>query len=133
MRKVLVVDDHPQIRRLIEVNLEQMPLQVFTAENGEEGLSAARAERPDLILLDVIMPVRDGFQMLRDLKADEELRKIPVIMLTVKSRTADVAESVRGGAVYHFPKPFPPNEPRALARRPPALESPPRRRAPGRR
>jgi CheY-like chemotaxis protein len=110
MKKVLVVDDHPQIRRLIQVNLEKVPLAVVTAEDGQEGLARAASERPDLILLDVIMPRMNGFEMLRELKADAELRRIPVVMLTVKAQSPDIAEGLREGAEYYLPKPFHPTE-----------------------
>jgi DNA-binding response OmpR family regulator len=117
MKKVLVVDDHPHIRRLIQVNLAQIPLQVLTAGDGEEGLAAAIRERPDLIILDVMMPKKDGFQVLRELKASEALRDVPVVMLTIKARNADVAEGMREGAEYYLPKPFHPVELAELVRR----------------
>src|SRR5206468_2819643 len=81
MKTVLVVDDHPQIRRLIQVNLAKLKLRVLCAEDGEEGLEMVRTERPDLILLDVIMPKKNGFEVLNALKSDPELKAIPVIML----------------------------------------------------
>jgi two-component system alkaline phosphatase synthesis response regulator PhoP len=109
-KKVLVVDDHPQIRRLIQINLEKSSLQIIEAEDGDEGLALARAERPDLIILDVMMPRKNGFEMLRDLKADPELCDIPVIMLTIRSHTPDIAHGLRAGAEFYLPKPFHPDE-----------------------
>ena len=82
MKKILAVDDHTQIVRLIEVNLGK-EYTVVTAADGEEGMAKTRQERPDLIILDVVMPKKDGFAMLNELKADPQLRQIPVIMLTV--------------------------------------------------
>ncbi len=110
MSKILVVDDQPHIVRLIQLNLERENLAVVTAADGEEGLEQARAERPDLIILDVIMPKKDGFEVLRALKADPELRPIPVIMLTVKTQSADIVEGLREGAELYLPKPFHPKE-----------------------
>jgi CheY-like chemotaxis protein len=110
MAQVLVVDDHPQIRRLIQVNLEKIGLQVVCAVDGEEGLARAEELRPDLIILDVMMPRKSGFEVLRDLKASEELGEIPVIMLTVKVQNSDIAEGLREGADFYLPKPFHPTE-----------------------
>jgi DNA-binding response OmpR family regulator len=116
MKKVLAVDDHVQIVRLIQVNL-QRDFTVITAGDGVEGMEKARQERPDLILLDVVMPRKDGFAMLRELQEDPELRKIPVIMLTVKAQNADIVRGLHEGAQYYLPKPFHPHELNALVKR----------------
>jgi two-component system, OmpR family, alkaline phosphatase synthesis response regulator PhoP len=116
-KKVLVVDDHPQIRRLIQINLEKSTLRIIEAADGEEGMERVRAERPDLIILDVMMPRRNGFEMLRDLKTDPELQAIPVIMLTIRSHTPDIAHGLREGAEFYLPKPFHPDELSELVRR----------------
>ena len=117
MKSVLVVDDHPQIRRLIQVNLAKLKLRVLCAEDGEQGLAMVRADRPDLILLDVIMPKKNGFEVLSALKSDPELKRIPVIMLTVKVQSEDISYGLREGAEYYLPKPFHPNELCALVER----------------
>jgi len=109
-KKVLVVDDHPQIRRLIQINLEKIPVDIVEATDGNEGLEQAKRERPDLIILDVMMPRRNGFEMLHDLKSDPELRDIPVIMLTIRVQTPDIAHGLRAGAEFYLPKPFHPDE-----------------------
>jgi DNA-binding response OmpR family regulator len=116
MKKILAVDDHTHIVRLIQVNLGKENT-VITAADGEEGLEKARQERPDLILLDVVMPKMDGFAMLRELKADPELQNIPVIMLTVKAQNSDIVRGLHEGAQYYLPKPFHPSELQALVRR----------------
>jgi DNA-binding response OmpR family regulator len=116
MKKVLAVDDHVHIVRLIQVNLER-EFSVITASEGEEGMEKARRERPDLILLDVVMPKKDGFAMLRELQEDPELRQIPVIMLTVKAQNADIVRALHEGAQYYLPKPFHPHELTALVQR----------------
>jgi DNA-binding response OmpR family regulator len=116
MKKILAVDDHTQIVRLIEVNLGKQ-YTVITAGDGEEGMEKARQERPDLIMLDVVMPRKDGFTMLGELKSDPELSRIPVIMLTVKAQNSDIVRGLHQGAEYYLPKPFHPHELRALVRR----------------
>jgi DNA-binding response OmpR family regulator len=116
MKKILAVDDHVHIVRLIQVNLER-DFHVITASDGEEGMELARKEHPDLILLDVVMPRKDGFAMLTELKADPELCSIPVIMLTVKAQNQDIKYGLHEGAEYYLPKPFHPNELHALVKR----------------
>lgn len=116
-KKVLVVDDQPHIVRLIQVNLEKEGLQVSTAGDGVEGLEKIHEERPDLVILDVIMPRKDGFQVLREIKGDEALADIPVIMLTVKTHNADIVEGLKEGAELYLPKPFHPKELVSLVKR----------------
>lgn len=116
-KKVLVVDDQPHIVRLIQVNLEKEGFQVATAGDGVEGLQRAQETHPDLVILDVIMPRKDGFQLLRELKADEQFADIPVIMLTVKTHNADIVEGLKEGAELYLPKPFHPKELVSLVKR----------------
>jgi len=80
--KILLVDDDVDFVESTKTILESKPYEVIVAHNGDEGLQMARAEKPDLILLDVIMPVKDGFTAAEQLKKDPELRKIPTLMLT---------------------------------------------------
>jgi two-component system, OmpR family, alkaline phosphatase synthesis response regulator PhoP len=117
MKKILVVDDQPHIVRLIQLNLERENFQVLTAGDGEEGIEKVRAEQPDLVILDVIMPKKDGFEVLREIKTSPELQHIPVIMLTVKTQSADIVEGLREGAELYLPKPFHPKELVALVKR----------------
>jgi DNA-binding response OmpR family regulator len=116
MKKILAVDDHVHIVRLIQVNLDKEFI-VITAGDGEEGMEKARRERPDLIILDVVMPKKDGFAMLSELKEDPTLCHVPVIMLTVKAQNADIVRGLHEGAQYYLPKPFHPNELHALVAR----------------
>ncbi len=116
MKKILAVDDHVHIVRLIQVNLDKEFI-VITAGDGEEGMEKARRERPDLIILDVVMPKKDGFAMLSELKEDQTLCHVPVIMLTVKAQNADIVRGLHEGAQYYLPKPFHPNELHALVAR----------------
>ena len=117
MKKVLVVDDQPQIVRLIQLHLDREGFQVLTAADGEEALERVHEERPDLVILDVIMPKKDGFEVLRTIKATPELERTPVIMLTVKTQSADIVEGLREGAELYLPKPFHPRELVALVKR----------------
>ena len=80
--RILLVDDDADLIETTKIVLESKPYEVIVAWDGDEGLRMARDEKPDLILLDVIMPVKDGFTAAEQLKKDPELRKIPVIMLT---------------------------------------------------
>lgn len=80
--KILLVDDDPDFVEATKVVLESRPYEVITAFSGEEGLQKARAEKPDLVLLDIIMPDVDGFQVCQQLKKDPQLSQIPVIMIT---------------------------------------------------
>ncbi|MFN3652726.1 MAG: response regulator transcription factor [Armatimonadota bacterium] len=116
-KSVLVVDDQPHIVRLIQVNLEKEGFQVLTAADGVEGMLRVREHHPDLVILDVIMPRKDGFEVLREIKADGELMETPVIMLTVKTHNADIVEGLKEGAELYLPKPFHPKELVSLVKR----------------
>ncbi len=111
MTRILVVEDEPDIRELIRLNLELDGFDVVTAADGEEGLDKAAGARPDAIILDVMMPGLDGWEVLGRLKAnDATLAEVPVVMLT--ARTGDL-DRVRGGiegAVRYLTKPFNPSE-----------------------
>ncbi len=116
-KTILVVDDQPHIVRLIQVNLEKEGFRVVTAADGVEGMLRVRETRPDLVILDVIMPRKDGFEVLREIKADPELTETPVIMLTVKTHNADIVEGLKEGAELYLPKPFHPKELVSLVKR----------------
>ena len=116
-KKVLVVDDQPHIVRLIQVNLEKEGFEVTTAGDGVEGLARVREVKPDLVILDVIMPRKDGFQVLREIKMDQQFAETPVIMLTVKTHNADIVEGLKEGAELYLPKPFHPKELVSLVKR----------------
>jgi two-component system alkaline phosphatase synthesis response regulator PhoP len=80
--KILLVDDDPDFVESTKIVLESKPYQVIVATNGDEALHKARTEKPDLILLDIIMPVEDGFSVAEKIKKDEQLTSIPLLMLT---------------------------------------------------
>lgn len=108
--KILVCDDERHIVRLIQVNLERQGYQVSTAYDGKEGLEKAKAEKPDLMVLDVMMPYMDGFEVLKNLKRDPDMEDMPVIMLTAKAQDKDVFEGYSYGADMYLTKPFNPME-----------------------
>jgi DNA-binding response OmpR family regulator len=109
-KHILTVDDEVNIRRLVEINLQHAGYRVSCAADGQEALEKIAADRPDLVLLDVIMPRLDGFEVLRRLKSDSATVEIPVVMLTVKAMNADVFEGWQGGVHYYLTKPFSPQE-----------------------
>jgi len=104
--KVLVVDDEPHIRRILQYLLEQEGYEVHLAGDGEEGLALLDAVRPDLVLLDVMMPRLDGFAVLRSIRASLETSRLPVIMLTAKGESREKVKGLRGGANDYVTKPF---------------------------
>ena len=104
--KILSVDDSRTIRLIVKRTFAPFDCTVLEAGNGEEGLASAAAEKPDLIVLDITMPVMDGVTMLGKLKASAELKSIPVIMLTAESGRENVAFIARLGVRDYLVKPF---------------------------
>ncbi|MBW3619951.1 MAG: response regulator [Actinobacteria bacterium] len=107
-QKVLVVDDEPDVLLLCRVNLEFEGYDVIEASDGEQAMERVRDERPDVVLLDVMMPKMDGWQVLSALKADAELKDIPVVMLTAKVQDQDQIRGWSSGAAEYITKPFSP-------------------------
>lgn len=107
-RRVLVVDDERSIRLVCRVNLNAAGMDVLEAEDGHHGLELARTERPDLVLLDVMMPDVDGWTVARELAADEETRDIPIVFLTARADPADRRLGEQLGGVGYVVKPFDP-------------------------
>jgi two-component system alkaline phosphatase synthesis response regulator PhoP len=106
--KVLVVDDEAYILNILDFSLDSEGFRVITAANGEEALRKATDERPDLVILDVMMPKIDGFEVCRALKAKKETQSIPIILLTAKDREADRQKGDEVGADLYMTKPFSP-------------------------
>jgi two-component system alkaline phosphatase synthesis response regulator PhoP len=107
--RVLAVDDEPDVLRLVENKLKKAGFEVLTARDGEEGLNRAVVERPDVVLLDVMMPKMDGFTAARKIK--EQMQPAPlIIMLTAKGQESDVVQGLTGGADDYIIKPFAPRE-----------------------
>ena len=107
-RRVLVVDDERSIRMLCRVNLAASGMKVYEASDGRQGLELARRERPDLVLLDVMMPELDGWSVARELAADDETRDIPIVFLTARADPADRRLGEQLGGVGYVIKPFDP-------------------------
>ena len=115
--RILVVDDEPEIVKAIRTNLEMEGYEVLEAYNGPDALRIAREERPDLMVLDVLMPEMDGWEVLEKMRADPEFRDTPVIMLTALAQAHDIARSWEVGADSHLVKPFDPLELITLVKR----------------
>jgi two-component system alkaline phosphatase synthesis response regulator PhoP len=107
--KILAVDDEQDILRLIQIKLQRAGLEVITAQDGDEGFLKALTERPDLVLLDVMMPKADGYTVAARIK--QEISPAPVvIMLTAKGQEDDIAQAFARGADDYIVKPFSPRE-----------------------
>ena len=106
MARILLAEDEEPIGRMVVFKLENSGHEVLWARDGEEAMALAGRERPDLIILDVMMPILSGFEALRQFKADPALQAIPVIMLTARGREQDVLTGLGGGAVDYVVKPF---------------------------
>ncbi len=109
-KKILAVDDERHIVRLVQVNLERAGYQVVTAFDGREALEKVESENPDLVVLDVMMPYMDGFEVLQTLRKNQSTRDLPVIMLTAKAQDADVFRGWQSGVDCYLTKPFNPME-----------------------
>lgn len=109
-RKILAVDDEKNIVKLVQMNLERHGFQVITAYDGKEALQKIASEHPDLVILDVMMPYMDGFEVLQTMRRNAGTRDIPVIMLTAKSQDQDVFRGWQSGVDLYLTKPFNPNE-----------------------
>ena len=110
MTKILVVEDERRIRELLVDILLDAEYDVIEAEDGCEGLEKACREHPDIILLDVMMPAMDGFQVLEKLKADPAAQSIAVIMVTAKGQETDFVKAEELGAIGYICKPWDPDE-----------------------
>jgi DNA-binding response OmpR family regulator len=104
--KILVVDDESEVLDILTKRLESEGFLTVRATDGVEGMKKTLEEKPDLVLLDIIMPNKDGFSMLREMQTQEELRKIPVIMVSAKSEADSLFEGRRLGATDYLIKPI---------------------------
>ena len=110
MTRVLVIDDEPPIRLLCRVNLEAEGMEVLEASDGPTGLEKARNEEPDVILLDVMMPGLDGWQVAEELLDSESTNSIPIVFLTARAEVRDRARGLDLGGIDYVTKPFNPVE-----------------------
>lgn len=107
--KILVVDDEVYILHILDFSLGAEGFDVITANNGELAVAKAKQERPNLIVLDIMMPVLDGYETLKRLKQDQDTKDIPVILLTAKGRDVDKRLGFEVGATDYIVKPFSPS------------------------
>jgi DNA-binding response OmpR family regulator len=114
--RVLVIDDEPPIRLLCRVNLEAEGMEVLEAADGPSGLAKAKSRRPDVILLDVMMPGLDGWRVAEELLEDPTTQEIPIIFLTARAEFRDRARGLDIGGIDYVTKPFNPVELAPLVR-----------------
>ncbi len=111
MKKILIVDDQLEVRELVDVTLRVGDYEILKAESGEKGIEIVKAEKPELIIMDVMMPGgMDGLAAVRKIKSDPETKGCKVIMLTAKGQEADRKAGFEAGADDYFSKPFSPLE-----------------------
>jgi len=108
--KILVVDDHPEIIDLLEESFKLRGYEVISACNGQEALAKVYQEQPDLVLLDIMMPMFSGYEICRALKDNEETKHIPVIFITANGKQADIERGFEMKADGYVVKPFEPQE-----------------------
>ena len=110
MKTILVIDDEPEFIESIRMRLEAAGYRVIDADDGDKGFRRAQRERPGLILLDIMMPNVDGFQALYQLKKDNRVKSIPVIIITARSETDYILDTGKFGAIDYIVKPVDMNE-----------------------
>ena len=109
MKKILIVDDMAEIRELVNVTLRSVDRRIIEAKNAQEAIDITRAEKPDLIIMDIMMPgVMDGLQATRILKNDSETNNCKIIVLTAKGQKRDIEKGFEAGADDYLIKPFDP-------------------------
>jgi len=109
MKKVLIADDHPEAVELVRVTLEDEDYEIVDTFNGKETLKKARVEKPDIVLLDVVMPKMDGFEVCRQLRKDPQTKEILIVVLTAKGQEVDKERGRKVGADDYITKPFSPS------------------------
>lgn len=106
LKKVLLVDDEPEVLQVLSIRMKHWGYQYHTAKNGLSALRLAQKHRPDLIILDIMMPEMDGYTVLSKLKAQKKYQHIPVIILSVAASCAEVERGLSGGAASYVTKPY---------------------------
>ena len=107
-KKILVIEDSLTMQRLLSYVLEKEGYDVQIASDGVEGLKKARAIKPDLVFTDLMMPIKDGYEVCREIRADEHLKDIILIILTARGQDSDVEKGLAAGADDYVMKPFDP-------------------------
>jgi len=106
--RVLIVDDDTVVRRMLQLSFESEGFDVLTAGDGLEGLESMRANKPDVVVLDIMMPKLDGMKVMRELNDDDDLRGTPVILLSAKATSLDIELGLKAGAADYVTKPCDP-------------------------
>jgi len=109
-KKILVVEDHPDSLNVITLQLDTMGFSVITAKRGKEGVEKASGEKPDLILMDIMMPRMDGREATRRIRANPISKDIPILATTVLCRESELSECIKAGCNDYLVKPFTPKE-----------------------
>jgi CheY-like chemotaxis protein len=108
-KRILVCDDDPVILRLLEVNLQLEGFEVLLAHHGQEALDIATSHRPDLVILDIMMPQMDGYEACERLKSDSATKDIPIVFLSAKAQQSDIDKGREYGVADYLTKPFDPS------------------------
>lgn len=108
-KKILVADDEEDVKIIVQLFLESKGYEIVTAYDGLDAIDKAKSERPDLILLDIMMPVLDGFEVCRRLKSEPSTAPVPVIMISASSQSESKKRGLEAGAVDYIVKPFEPD------------------------
>lgn len=108
--RIVLAEDDPQIARLTSFKLEKEGFEVIWEKDGGAAFESIKSNLPDLVLLDIMMPVMNGYQVLKKMKEDDDIKNIPVIMLTAKGQERDVVTGIEMGAEDYIVKPFRPAE-----------------------
>ncbi len=109
-KKIIIAEDEKHIGKLLIFKLEKEGFTVIWKEDGKSALEAIKADKPDLVILDVMMPKLNGFEVLEAIKADETTKEIPVVMLTARGQESDIVNGIDSGAADYIVKPFRPAE-----------------------
>ncbi len=109
-KRILIVEDHEDARRILRDMLETTDYELVEAENGEQALAEVARQRPDLILMDIQLPILDGYEATRRIKADPALRSIPIIAVTSYALSGDEAKARAAGCDDFIPKPYSPRQ-----------------------
>ncbi len=109
-KKILVIEDDPAISRLVDYSLRHEGYEVIQASNGLEGIRKAHDERPDLVILDVMLPGLDGFEICHRLKSGQDTARLPILMFSAKAQEIDKNTGLKVGADDYLPKPASPTE-----------------------
>lgn len=110
MKKILIVEDQPQISRILADVLIKSGFKIEIANNGAIGVLKTKEFKPDLIFMDIMMPIKNGYEATKEIRAIDEFQKTPIIMLTAKGQSSDKEEALAAGATDFLTKPFSPKK-----------------------